>query len=304
MSKNPKISVIVPVYNVEKCLHRCVDSIREQTFTDFELLLIDDGSKDRSIQICDEYAAKDSRVRVFHKSNGGVSSARNLGLDNARGEWIAFCDADDHVCNNWLEVLIDNAREDSLIITGFTIVDYKKQQKENYGFDVNGSVKSVFGVFYSSKFPGVTWNKLYSLKKIADNDIRFNENISYQEDEEFVFSYLLHCRKIISVGTPTYCYYEPDWGHKYCNSNETLPCFYHAVYIYSAFLEIGEDKDIESNLRNYVTLNLIKVVRSYGLKYPKCISKWYKTVGFKRGLRSLAFIIGVKIKNTLKSNKL
>lgn len=85
---NPKISVIVPVYNVEKYLRRCIDSILSQTFSDFELLLIDDGSKDKSGDICDEYAAKDARIRVFHKDNGGVSSARNLGLVKANGEFI------------------------------------------------------------------------------------------------------------------------------------------------------------------------------------------------------------------------
>lgn len=86
----PKISVIVPVYNTEKYLHRCIDSILAQTYTDFELLLIDDGSKDNSGAICDEYAAKDSRVRVFHKENGGVSSARNLCLDNVDVVTIFF----------------------------------------------------------------------------------------------------------------------------------------------------------------------------------------------------------------------
>ena len=85
-----KISIIIPVYNSENTLRRCIDSVLNQTFTDFECLLIDDGSKDRSGEICDEYAQMDSRVRVFHKENGGVSSARNEGLDNARGEWITF----------------------------------------------------------------------------------------------------------------------------------------------------------------------------------------------------------------------
>lgn len=94
---NPKVSVIVPVYNVEKLLQRCIDSILAQTFTDFELLLIDDGSKDKSGEICDEYAAKDSRIRVFHKQNGGVSTARNIGIDKAQGEWIYFVDSDDIV---------------------------------------------------------------------------------------------------------------------------------------------------------------------------------------------------------------
>lgn len=109
---NPKISVIVPVYKAEKYLHRCVDSILAQTFTDFEVLLIDDGSPDRSGEICDEYAKKDSRVRVFHKENGGVSSARNLGLENAVGEWIWFVDSDDTVEANALNIIntyIENA---------------------------------------------------------------------------------------------------------------------------------------------------------------------------------------------------
>ena len=91
----PKVSIIVPVYNVEAYLHRCIDSILAQTFTDWELLLIDDGSPDRSGEICDEYAQKDKRIRVFHKNNGGVSSARNLGLNNACGDWTTFVDSDD-----------------------------------------------------------------------------------------------------------------------------------------------------------------------------------------------------------------
>lgn len=99
-SASPTISVIIPVYNAEKYLRRCIDSVLSQTFTDFELLLIDDGSKDKSGAICDEYAAKDSRVRVFHKENGGVSSARNMGLDNACGNYIAFVDADDWIDGN------------------------------------------------------------------------------------------------------------------------------------------------------------------------------------------------------------
>ena len=100
---NPKISVIVPAYNTEKYLRRCIDSILAQTFTDFELLLIDDGSTDQSGEICDEYADKDVRIKVFHKANGGVSSARNVGLDNALGEYICFCDADDWVDNDYFE---------------------------------------------------------------------------------------------------------------------------------------------------------------------------------------------------------
>lgn len=110
----PLISVIVPVYNTEKYLHRCIDSILAQTFTDFELLLIDDGSKDNSGKICDESAAKDSRVRVFHKDNGGASSARYMGLNNAKGKWITFVDSDDSIRLDTLEMLLIHSLDENI----------------------------------------------------------------------------------------------------------------------------------------------------------------------------------------------
>lgn len=105
------ISVIVPVYNTEQYLPRCIDSILSQSFTDFGLLLIDDGSKDGSGKICDAYAEKDNRIRVFHKENGGVSSARNLGLDNAKGEWVCFVDSDDELIRDGLEAMAEGISE-------------------------------------------------------------------------------------------------------------------------------------------------------------------------------------------------
>ena len=94
----PLISIIIPVFNSEKCLKRCVDSILSQTFVDFELILVDDGSSDLTFKICEEYRLSDTRIRVFHKENGGVSIARNFGLNQAKGKWIGFIDSDD-----WIE---------------------------------------------------------------------------------------------------------------------------------------------------------------------------------------------------------
>lgn len=128
---NPKVSVIVPVYNVEKLLQRCIDSILAQTFTDFELLLIDDGSKDKSGEICDEYAAKDSRIRVFHKQNGGVSTARNIGIDKAQGEWIYFVDSDDIVLPSALGTFCSLIYSDSeLVMAGFYTSDENNTVRE------------------------------------------------------------------------------------------------------------------------------------------------------------------------------
>lgn len=116
MRNNPKLSIIIPIYNAEQFIRRCIDSILEQTYTDFELLLIDDGSTDDSSRICDVYSENDSRIKVFHKKNGGVSSARNVGLDNANGEWIVFIDSDDAINNQYLSVT-KKATVD-LILTG------------------------------------------------------------------------------------------------------------------------------------------------------------------------------------------
>lgn len=119
--ERPLVTVIIPVYNAENTLARCVDSILAQTFTDFELLLIDDGSRDGSAALCDEYAKKDGRVRVFHKENGGVSSARNVGLDNAQGEWLCFCDSDDYTYPCWLKNFEEHFSSGAeMIVQGFT----------------------------------------------------------------------------------------------------------------------------------------------------------------------------------------
>ena len=116
---NPKISIIVPVYKVEKYIHKCIDSILAQTFTDFELILVDDGSPDNCGKICDEYAKEDSRIVVIHKDNGGVSDARNIGISRANGEYIGFVDSDDYIdkdmYKNLYESCLNNKADISII---------------------------------------------------------------------------------------------------------------------------------------------------------------------------------------------
>ena len=114
----PKVSVIVPVFNTEKYISECIDSILAQTFTDWELILVDDGSKDNSGKICDEYATKDSRVRVLHQPNGGVTSARSNGVKNAKGEWITFVDADDTLPEDALKMMIEKVDDNTDIVVG------------------------------------------------------------------------------------------------------------------------------------------------------------------------------------------
>ncbi|MBQ8418228.1 MAG: glycosyltransferase [Phascolarctobacterium sp.] len=121
----PKLSIIVPVYKVEQYIHKCVDSILNQTFTDFELILVDDGSPDNCGKICDEYAQKDKRVRVIHKENGGVSQARNLGIDEAEGEYITFIDPDDWIALDMYEKLFDLIGKEDLDVVCFEVYEVK-----------------------------------------------------------------------------------------------------------------------------------------------------------------------------------
>ncbi len=226
-NNTPLVSVIVPVYNAEKYLNRCVDSILSQTMTDFELLLIDDGSKDNSGRICDEYSEKDARVRVFHKPNGGVSSARNLGLDNAIGKWITFCDADDVVLPSWLSNFIDNACDSvDYVVQGFLADkpihetdDNQCSNNREVSFSFEGTVEDGVLLMSKNNMLGYVWCKLFKQSIIKQFNVSFNELYNYQEDMIFNLSYLQHCKRIRSINDVGYFYYVPDWERKYTNKS-------------------------------------------------------------------------------------
>ena len=207
-SQYPKISVIVPVYKAEKYLHRCIDSILNQTFTDIEVLLIDDGSPDRSGQICDEYAKKDSRVRVFHKENGGVSSARQCGLDNALGQYIIHVDPDDWIEHNMMNDLFYKA---ILSNADMVICDYYQDnistgnsiyiKQEPTSLDANSVLKDMIYRLY-----GFCWNKLIRRKCFEKYNVSFPLHFSVQEDLYVIMSLLKH-NIIVSYIPKAYYHY-------------------------------------------------------------------------------------------------
>lgn len=216
----PAISIIVPVYNAQGTLCRCLDSILAQTFVDFELLIIDDGSTDGSSAICDRYAGQDNRIRVFHKPNGGVSSARNVGLYNARGKWVTFCDADDYVLPEWIENFgLDNTGEAELIQQG-SLCDKTNFRRdgipsESCGFDYVGETIGYIEALIQAKMIGYTCIKAYLLDIIKKNNLRFNENCKLREDEVFFFQYIISIKNVKSVSLRGYYYFAADWNNKY-----------------------------------------------------------------------------------------
>lgn len=199
-TRPPKISVIVPVYKVEKYLPECIESILAQTFTDFELILVDDGSPDNSGKICDDYAARDSRIRVFHKENGGVSSARNLGLDNARGEWIAFVDSDDWVGEKYLEHLFGdgNLPDSCMVMSGHVKRDSKSKQEFGRLFFDSKTLPTLEAFrkekLYKSGYP---ISKLYRREILNSKNIRFDPEISMAEDTLLMMDYLMCVEKVV-----------------------------------------------------------------------------------------------------------
>lgn len=200
----PIISVIVPVYNVEKYLHCCVDSILAQTYTDIEVLLVDDGSTDCSGAICDEYAQKDSRVRVFHKENGGVSSARNLGLDEARGKWIMFVDGDDKVAPQICGLLMENALEGCLPICAHYIWEDDKVRRRSPEVERKHFLLKEFMELRS--WLRTPWGRLFEREIINRENLKFDTSISYGEDTVFNYDYVKYVDEIWIVDRPLYYY--------------------------------------------------------------------------------------------------
>lgn len=182
MMSNPEISVIVPIYNVEKYIRRCIDSILVQTFPKFELLLIDDGSNDKSGDICDEYAQRDNRIRVFHRENGGVASARQLGVNEARGNYSIHVDGDDWIETSMLEEMLNAIRQndsDILISDYFVDSHVTSYRKQNI---CDPSPKEVLKGILQGKLLGGLCNKLMRHNLYKKYDIKFIAGFNYCED--------------------------------------------------------------------------------------------------------------------------
>lgn len=202
----PLISIIVPVYNVEKYLSRCIDSILSQTFFDFEILLIDDGSTDGSPIICDKYSNKDSRVRVFHKKNGGVSSARNLGLEYALGEWITFVDSDDWIDNNMYTLLYEEAISSNadIVLCDFYVYYSKNRIELNKAISTDCSKNDIIRKYilsFTSLCNMLVHRSLYDKTKL-----RIPLNIINCEDFWLTVQLFYYAKKVSSIHIPLYYY--------------------------------------------------------------------------------------------------
>ncbi len=204
----PDISVIVPVYNVEAYLERCVKSIQAQTFSSFEIILVDDGSTDQSGIMCDKMAAEDSSIRVIHKENGGLSDARNVGMDAALGQYLFFVDSDDYISQDALEILIDLIRDhDAQIAIGGICDSYAGNdtpQRCSVETFICSGTESLKYMLEGKRIPGSACGKLYT-RSVCDSR-RFIVGKTY-EDAFFLPEVLLDSQKVAVTTTPVYNYW-------------------------------------------------------------------------------------------------
>ena len=276
------ISVIVPVYNAEKTLYKCIDSILAQSYPAFELLLIDDGSIDSSIEICHSYAKIDNRIRVYHKSNGGASSARNFGLSKAKGDWVTFCDSDDWVYPMWLQNFRNSMGHVDYVCQGIEtdslLSKRLKRPPYEYSLEYFGNVNQGVRLLYESEILGYTVISCFKKQIIDANCLTFNTKYNLHEDQEFVLRYLKYCQLIKCVNKVGYFYYVPDFGRKYVLQNNYD--LYESLYLSIVDVEKGQASIVTEDYLYFLTEALIKNFRSSNFrKKIELLLRYRKVVG-------------------------
>ncbi len=282
MENKPLISIIVPVYNVEKYIRRCVESLINQSYKNLEIILIDDGSPDNSGAICDEYAERDSRIKVIHKENGGVSSARNVGLDSASGEYIGFLDSDDFIAPEMYEVLYSNLTENDADISagGCTIENSVGEFIPHYKYDVTETLdkaQTISEMLKQVKYTCSLCDKMFSSKLIGE--VRFDVNISHNEDLLFVYQLMKKSRKAVYTSKPMYYYCNNEQSASrvsFSDKNTTMLKAQTMVL-----------KDIKENIPEIYDVALTEYVKTAIFNLTAIAKSGYKNKGYVEKLRKI-----------------
>ncbi len=282
-----KISLIVPVYNVEKYLNKCLDSILKQTYHNLEIILIDDGSTDSSPKICDKYALKDSRIKVFHESNKGLSATRNLGIKYSSGKYISFIDSDDVLTEDYCETLLNALKSNHCDVASVKLIMVRENGERiepsvditqiNYASEINIYSKSEIlkEVLLRHSFKNYVCTKLYNRKLFTN--CQFKENISY-EDVLFTYEMSKKINKIAYVNKECYMYLKRKNSITATCSEKNLNDFLDvALYRY---------QDVQKNYPKYEVYNLyalLESIISISVKYVIAERK-YQTVAEKSNI--------------------
>lgn len=261
-----KISIVVPIYNAERTLHKCIGSIMAQSHRDIEIILVDDGSGDTSLDICNTFKTLDKRIQVIHKKNGGVSSARNIGIEYSTGDYLSFVDSDDYLDEDYLEQFFDHGR-----LADFSMQGYKLEtNKGNLGKSISISPANLGELIQYAEANSMInspWAKLFSRSVVNENKLLFDERISYGEDHLFVLNYLRYADDFYCSRACGYNYVGDQPGSL---TNKLVPFSFYSIYLkclsqvylllvskYSDSQELlsrSYNKRIYYNLLNYISM--------------------------------------------------
>lgn len=287
---SPLISVIVAIYNAENYLHRCLDSILAQTFTDFELILVNDGSTDCSGKICDEYALKDNRIKVIHKSNGGVASSRQMGVDNALGNYTIHADPDDWVEPTMLEELYKKAieKDADMVICDFYVQTCNTCITRTQRISEESSEATLLALL-SHKLHGSLWNKLIRLECYKKFNIRFVEGLNFCEDYLVCIKMLRNDIKVAYLNKAFY-YYDLFTNNNSITRKYTLDTYKQRLFF------INELKStLEAKHKNYILKNEANVAIEC-LRHRVLEKKEFKRLYSKKRWKLLIYINGYRNK--------
>lgn len=288
LEKQPLVCVVVPIYKTEKYISKCVDSILSQTYTNLEVVLVDDGSPDRCGAICDEYAARDSRVKVIHKENEGVSVARNAGIDAAKGEYVAFVDSDDYVMPSYIERLCNAVVNDCSDMAVCNMIREEGLKREAMlklddcvvrGSRIYRYMKRVNRALLFPLLYGPIWRRIFKMDIIKEHNIRFTRALNVGEDEVMLCEYLQYARTVSVISDALYVYVDSDTSVSAANigrfdprNNEALMRRFceeaqrstnaphkkwcRELYVYHCYKAIRNDKDspLGENMETYCSI--------------------------------------------------
>ena len=267
----PLVSIIIPVYNVERYIKACLESLCEQTYQEIEIIAIDDGSTDLSGDICDKIAKKDSRVSVFHLPNGGVAKARNYGIETAKGEYLAFADSDDVVGDKFIEQAVLAIKNVDYVSCAFKTVNDKAEEcLVDYMAEYGESVYCTeylkkMAEYQAGAYWGANWGKLYKSSIINEHNIRFEPNVGFAEDFRFNLEYLKNVDKVALIHNPVY-YYRIDTKGSLSKKGRKPEIFWQEYFElyrrYKTLYDIkGILKDVEIQLAKFLIEAYVLVIR-------------------------------------------
>lgn len=282
--ENKLISIIVPVYNVEKYIARCIESVLSQTYICWELILVDDGTPDKSGDICDFYAGKDSRIKVIHTVNQGRSMARNIGLNNATGEWVVFIDSDDYVGRDYLYVMIQSNPQwnvDLLVTQGFVGITENGEANKTYPAAIYSDWSFKAGesqdIIQSNSLlhRQAVWGRLFNLEKIKNAGIDFNPNVTNSEDGIFLHRYMLEVNEYSFISAREYFYLTPaEW-----KSTASID-YYEMFELATVYSDLSLQLIRHFYLENYDYAN--RIIDMFQSRYAKLVLDKHCPLGLRK----------------------